>query len=410
MKQTRTNDFDIIIVGAGMVGLTVASLLEDSQLRIALVDKNEDPTITLAAERDKSGFEARVSALSASSRKILKQLGAWNLIEEKRHCDFHKMHVWDADGTGSIMFSAEDLAVPRLGTIVENSLVVEALMQRLKLKGDVELFCPCSVESLGEGDDWVTLNTAEHRILRAKLVIAADGANSKIREFSNFRVREWEYNHNAIVATVKTEIPHQKTALQRFMPTGPLAFLPLSTDTGAVCQEYSSIVWSAETSYAESLIKLSDKEFCIELTKSAEARFGEVTDCSSRYLFPLKQRHSVNYSKHRVVLVGDAAHSIHPLAGQGVNLGFLDAEALSNEIRKGLSLGRAVCDPTIMSRYQRVRKGHNLGMMALMEGFKRIFAEDTLAVRWLRNFGMNSIDDLRPIKNFLARRAMGLDS
>ena len=410
MKQTKKNDFDVIIVGAGMVGLTVASLLKDSQLRVALVDRNEDPTINVAEEHDQREFDARVSALSASSRMIFKQLGVWNLLEEKRHCDFHTMHVWDADGTGSITFSAEDLAVPRLGTIVENSLVIDALMQRLKLKGNVELFCPCSVNSLDEGEDWVTLNTKEHQILRAKLVIAADGANSKIREFSNFRVREWEYNHHAIVATVKTEMPHQMTALQRFMPTGPLAFLPLSSDTGAECKEYSSIVWSAEPSYAKNLINLSDKDFRIELTKRAEARFGEVTDCSSRYLFPLKQRHSVNYSKQRIVLVGDAAHSIHPLAGQGVNLGLLDAEALSNEIRKGLDAGRPVCDPVIMNRYQRARKGHNLGMMALMEGFKRVFAEDTLAIRWLRNFGMSSINDLRPVKNFLARRAMGLDS
>ena len=138
MKQSKKNDFDVIIVGAGMVGLTVASLLKDSQLRVALVDRNEAPTINGAEEHDQREFDARVSALSASSRMIFKQLGVWNLLEEKRHCDFHKMHVWDADGTGSITFSAEDLAVPRLGTIVENSLVVDALMQRLKLKGNVE--------------------------------------------------------------------------------------------------------------------------------------------------------------------------------------------------------------------------------------------------------------------------------
>ncbi len=410
MKPSEKNDFDVIIVGAGMVGLTVASLLQDSKLRVALVDKNEATNATMEVGHDQPKFDARVSALSASSREILKQLGVWNLIEKKRHCDFEKMHVWDADGTGSIVFSADDLSVPRLGTIIENSFVVDALMELLKIKGNVELFRPCSVNSLDESEERVTLNTVEHQMLRAKLVIAADGANSKIRELSNFRVREWEYNHHAIVTTVKTEMPHQKTALQRFMPTGPLAFLPLSSDTGSDCQEYSSIVWSAEPSYAQSLINLSDNDFCIELTISAEARFGEVTDCSARYLFPLRQRHSVNYSQSRIVLVGDAAHSIHPLAGQGVNLGLLDAKALSNEITRGLSAGRAVCDPTIMNRYQRARKGHNLGMMALMEGFKRVFEEDALAIRWLRNFGISSINNLPPVKNFLARRAMGLDS
>ena len=410
MKATKKNDFDVIIVGAGMVGLTVASMLEDAQLRVAVVDKNEVPSPVKETKNHQLKFDARVSALSASSRRILKQLGVWSLVEQQRYCDFYTMHVWDADGTGNIMFSADELAVPRLGTIIENSCVVGALAQLLESKGNIELLRPCSVTSLSEVEDWVTLNTTEHGILRAKLVVAADGANSKIREFCDFRVREWEYDHHAIVATVKTAIPHQNSAFQRFMPTGPLALLPLSSDNRDDSQQHSSIVWSTEPSFAQSLMNLSDRDFCAELTRCSEARLGEVVNSSPRYLFPLKQRHSVSYSKHRIVLVGDAAHSIHPLAGQGVNLGLLDAKALSNEIHKGLSAGREIADPTIMDRYQRARKGHNLGMMALMEGFKRVFADDTLAVRWLRNFGMSSINDLRPIKTFLARRAMGLDS
>ena len=403
------NEFDVIIVGAGMVGLTVASLFEDTQLKVALIDKSESSAKTSSTGLGEPKFDSRVSALSPLSRDILTRLGAWSLIEQKRHCDLRKMHVWDSDGTGSITFSAEDLAVPRLGTIIENSLVIEALTECLESRSNVELIRPSSVDALEEVDDWVLLNTEEQGVLRAKLVIAADGVNSKIRELKSFEVREWEYNHHAIVTTIETVKTHQKVALQRFMPTGPLALLPLSMGANDNCQKYSSIVWSAEPSYAKSLMDLTNKDFCFELSKCSESRFGQIVDCGTRQLFPLKQIHSVNYSKDRVVLVGDAAHSIHPLAGQGANLGLLDAEALTNEIKKGLSVGRAVSDPVLMDRYQRARKGHNLGMMVLMEGFKRIFAEDILSVRWLRNFGMSKIDELHPFKNYLAKRAMGLD-
>ena len=404
------NDFDVIIVGAGMVGLTVANLFKDTRLRVALIDKSESSVNTSATGLDEPKFDSRVSALSSSSREILTRLGAWTLIEQQRYCDLREMYVWDADGTGSITFSADDLAAPRLGTIVENSLVIEALTHCLESTCNVELIRPCSVDALEEIDDWVLLNTADQGVLRARLVIAADGVNSKIRELKSFEVREWEYNHNAIVSTVKTAKPHQKIALQRFMPTGPLALLPLSSSVNDNCQMYSSIVWSAEPAYAESLMDMTDKDFCLQLSKCSESRFGEVIDCGACQIFPLKQRHSVNYSKDRIVLVGDAAHSIHPLAGQGANLGFLDAEALTNEIKKGLNVGREVFDPVTMDRYQRARKGHNLGLMVLMEGFKRVFAEDILSVRWLRNFGMSRIDELKPIKNYLARRAMGLNT
>ena len=404
------NDFDVIIVGAGMVGLTVANLFKNTRLRVALIDKSESSAKASVTGADEPKFDSRVSALSSSSREILTRLGAWTLIEQQRYCDLREMYVWDADGTGSITFSADDLAAPRLGTIIENSLVIEALTQCLESTCDVELLRPCSVDALEEIDDWVLLNTADQGVLRARLVIAADGVNSKIRELKSFEVREWEYNHNAIVSTVKTAKPHQKIALQRFMPTGPLALLPLSSGVNDNCQMYSSIVWSAEPAYAKSLMDMTDKDFCRQLSKCYETRFGEVINCGTRQIFPLKQRHSVSYSKDRIVLVGDAAHSIHPLAGQGANLGFLDAEALTKEIKKGLNMGREVFDPVTMDRYQRARKGHNLGMMVLMEGFKRVFAEDILSVRWLRNIGMSRIDELKPIKNYLARRAMGLNT
>ena len=243
----------------------------------------------------------------------------------------------------------------------------------------------------------------------AVISIAADGANSKVRELSEFDTREWNYDHHAIVTTVKTEKKHKLTALQRFIETGPLAFLPLSINANDSEQNYCSIVWSSIPDRTEELISLNDEAFCLELGRSIESRLGAIEWCDKRFAFPLRQRHAVDYVKHNVVLIGDAAHSIHPLAGQGVNLGFMDAATLANELLHGREIGRELNDLTVLSRYQRKRIGQNLGMMWMMEGFKHLFAEQALPVRWLRNIGMTSVDNLSVVKNHLARRAMGLD-
>ena len=266
-----------------------------------------------------------------------------------------------------------------------------------------------NIASMEVNDGGTRLITDKGQQKIAKLVIAADGANSKIRELAKFPTREWDYNHNAIVTTAKTELAHQHTALQRFIDTGPLAFLPLAAEPNDSIQNYCSVVWTAIPKHAEYLMQLSDNDFCTELTKAIEGRLGNIEWCDKRLTFPLRQRHSVDYVKNNVVLIGDAAHSIHPLAGQGVNLGFLDAAVLARELHHGIEVGRELADPSVLGRYQRKRKGHNLEMMWLMEGFKHLFAEQALPIRWLRNIGMSGVDNISVVKNNLARRAMGLD-
>ena len=333
----------------------------------------------------------------------------WQDIQAVRYCDYQHMHVWDADGTGSISFSANELNQSELGSIVENSVLTAALYRKIARQENLSLLTPYSINQIEIDDGIATLTTECGTTLETSLVIAADGANSKIRELCQFETREWDYNHQAIVTTVKTEKAHQQTALQRFIETGPLAFLPLSLEENDTEQNYCSIVWSAIPERAEQLIALNDKEFCAELGRSIEFRLGEIERCEQRFAFPLRQRHSVDYAKQNVVLIGDAAHSIHPLAGQGVNLGFMDAAVLASELQHGSDAGRALNDLIILKRYQRKRIGHNLGMMWLMEGFKHLFAEQALPIRWLRNVGMSGVDNLSIAKNHLARRAMGLD-
>lgn len=410
MKGLRNKDYDIAIVGAGMVGLTIANLFRNTSLHIALIDRNESLLTLPALEQKSPRFDPRVSALSMASRNILEELGVWKNIMDERLCGYLNMRVWDADGTGEINFSASDLNQAELGTIVENSVLIKALTNALTGVSNIDFLFPHSVVELIETNDNVELKTANDICIKAKLVIAADGSNSKIRELAGFSIKEWDYDHHAIVTTVETRKAHQKIALQRFIETGPLAFLPLLTHAEDKEQNYCSIVWSVIPERAEELMELGDKEFCEELNRSIEFRLGNIQDCEKRYCFPLKQRHALEYVKGKIVLAGDAAHSIHPLAGQGVNLGFLDARALASEINLGLGAGRKISDPIVLNRYQRKRKGHNLSMMWLMEGFKHLFAEQSLPVRWLRNIGMNGVDNFPIAKNYLARRAMGLDA
>ena len=410
MKGLRNKDYDIAIVGAGMVGLTIANLFRNTSLHIALIDRNESLLTLPALEQKSPRFDPRVSALSMASRNILEELGVWKNIMDERLCGYLNMRVWDADGTGEINFSASDLNQAELGTIVENSVLIKALTNALTGVSNIDFLSPHSVVELIETNDNVELKTANDICIKAKLVIAADGSNSKIRELAGFSIKEWDYDHHAIVTTIETQKAHQKIALQRFIETGPLAFLPLLTHAEDKEQNYCSIVWSVIPERAEELMELGDKEFCEELNLSIEFRLGNIQDCEKRYCFPLKQRHALEYVKGKIVLAGDAAHSIHPLAGQGVNLGFLDARALASEINLGLGAGRKISDPIVLNRYQRKRKGQNLSMMWLMEGFKHLFAEQSLPVRWLRNIGMNGVDNFPIAKNYLARRAMGLDA
>lgn len=410
MTQSNAQNVDVVIVGGGIVGATVAALLADLPLRVVLIDSGpwkEAPAL-LPDE-----FDPRVSALTAVTRRSFMDLGVWSGIADRRRCPYREMHVWDADGTGSIHFSAADIDQDELGTIVENSVVMAALRKRLEIADNLEVLAGQVVNELdmpdGENDSGILLGTDEGTRLHTALLIAADGANSPLREMAGFRTREWDYGHEALVTTVRTSKAHEHTARQRFMSTGPLAFLPLLPAPESDDQHFSSIVWSTTPDEAGRLLALEDAAFCRQLGASFEHRLGEIEHAAPRFSFPLRQRHAIDYVKPGLALVGDAAHTIHPLAGQGVNLGILDAVALAAELRRGLQAGRRPGDITLLRRYQRARIGHNQSMMWLMEGFKHLFAAQSLPVRWLRNMGMSGVDNLAVVKNQLARRAMGLD-
>ena len=392
---------DLLIVGAGMVGSALALALQHSGLNILLVDGSPLSVKPFDAE---AAFEPRVSALSVASQRILERLGAWDGIRARRVCPYGQMEVWDGSGTGRIHFSAASVHAEVLGHIVENRVVQDALLERLH-DSEIGLLANARLEQMRRsGEDWL-LTLADGRTLRAPLVIAADGANSAVRRLTGCETREWDYLHHAIVTSVRCSQAHQATAWQRFTDDGPLAFLPLQRDGE---QGWCSIVWSTTPEQAERLMGLADEAFCAELERAFEGRLGQVLSADPRLCVPLRQRHAKRYVAEGLALIGDAAHTIHPLAGQGVNLGFLDAAVLAEELLNALDRGERLADVRVLSRFERRRMPHNLALMAAMEGFERLFQADPLPLRWLRNSGLNLVDGANEAKALFVRQALGL--
>ena len=400
-KIQQNREYDVIVVGAGMVGAAFACLLARSNASLAIALLEARATAAFNPEQ----FDPRVAALTEKSRSLLDCCGAWDSIAAQRVSAYGAMQVWDAEGTGEIHFDCQDVQQLNLGHIVENSLVVESLLAEVSKLANIDFLCPVSVAQYSQSESQVSVELSSGEQLVAPLLVAADGGNSSIREQFKFATREWDYGHSAIVATVQTESVHQQTAWQRFMSTGPLALLPLNKQGD---HHYCSLVWSQESAEAERLMALDNVAFCTELSRASEHCVGEILSVDKRYAIPLRQRHAKDYVVERVALLGDAAHTIHPLAGQGVNLGFADVKALVDtlcaEAKRGNDLGSLMC----LNKYQRLRKPENLVTMAAMEGFKRLFAADNVAVRLLRNMGLVKVNKIKPLKNEIIKQVMGL--
>lgn len=389
-------NFDLTIVGGGMVGLTLARALEESAFRIAIV---EGSSVT---ESLSSIADSRVSALSRASEVILRKLGAWSKIEKSRCTDYTAMEIWEQDSFAKIEFHAQQLLQDNLGHIVENQIIQKSLFEVVKNQNNVTLFMPnrCQTMAVGESAVWMTLDDGS--VFTSKLVVGADGANSWVREQQNIPLTHWDYGHSALVANVKVSQPHEKVARQIFTPHGPLAFLPLNE------KNLCSIVWSTDPLRAENLLSMSDAEFNKALAAAFDCRLGMCEVVSERRLFPLKMRYARDFVTERVVLVGDAAHTIHPLAGQGVNLGFLDAASLAQELHTLWSEGKDIGHKRHLRNYERWRKAEAAQMIATMQGFKDLFAGQHPVKKLVRGLGMNLVDQLPSVKQEIIDRALGL--
>lgn len=392
--RVRNVQKDAVIVGGGMVGLSLTLALHQKGLQVALVEAKEINDKPLSADR----VETRVSAINHTSKSFLQQLGVWHSIKNKRISPYYQMCVWDGIPSESINITAEEIAEHSLGCIVENDVIVAALIEKISATG-IEIFANQKIHKIQRN-----VNTEkiflDDKIIETSLVIGADGANSFIRDYFNFETKVKPYKHTAIVATIKLEKDHQQTAYQRFYDKGVLAFLPLADANKA------SIVWSVKTDYANFLMSLLDEKFEIELTKAIDNSFGSLSLLSKRFSFELIERHAKSYMQNNVVLVGDAAHTIHPLAGQGVNIGFKDVIALTRVLSEAFAKGRLIGHISTLDKYQRERMLDNTKMLALMKAFKEVFASDNQYLKKARRAGLEFVDKNSILKSLVVKQAM----
>ena len=391
------DDLDVLIVGGGMVGLTLACALGNSRLRVAVVESTEPGDISAD-----DPYELRVSAISRASQQVFTRLGVWQGMQQRRISPFEHMHVWDATGAGEIHFDAAELGVDALGHIVENTVTQAALLERLQQLDNVTWLCPAEVDTIDYQPAQSRVSLADGRVLQARLLVGADGASSRVRDAADIAIDKMPYAQKGVVCVVRCSKHHGYTAWQRFLPSGPLAFLPLADGS-------CSIVWSTSDSEADRLLALDEQAFSRELEQAFEFTLGQVESVGPRAAFPLIRRHADAYVKPGLALIGDAAHTIHPLAGQGANLGILDAASLAQVILQADQARQDFAAYATLRKFERWRRGENTLMMHSMSGFKNLFSNDNPALSRLRNLGLNLVNSLGPVKHKFMRHAMGLE-
>ena len=393
-SETSVQQFDISIVGGGMVGAAIALALSQAGLLVALIEKQAPPEF--AAD---SAPDLRVSSINLASEAWLTELGAWQSLAQMRLCPYQRLQAFEQSHS-IVTFNAADIKRSHLGHIVENNLLQLALWQQFG--ANVRLFCPSSVTALQQTADSATLTLDSGEQLRSKLVVAADGGNSQLRQLAGIGTNGWQYRQACLVALINTAYPQQDVTWQQFTPSGPKAFLPL-------CGQQGSVVWYEEAARVKQLAALTPAQLTQQLLNAFPAQLGDVEVVASSW-FPLARMDANRYYAGRVVLAGDAAHTINPLAGQGVNLGFADAKLLTELIIDARRHNNDIGSEQLLRNYQRKRKPANLLMMSAMDGFYQVFGNDITPLRKLRQLALSVAARSTMLKTLVARYAVGSEN
>ncbi len=414
--NTAPISVDIIIAGGGMVGSMLAAALGQlgadggaNAPSVCLVDAQVPPSFDPGSNPT---YDLRVSALNHASQNMLKNVGAWSHILSRRSCPFVSMCVWNEAQDAKTLFNAADIGEQQMGHIVENRVIQLALHDQIKQAGNVVIACPDSLQDLRIDSNQVVATLGSGKEITARLIVGADGANSLVRKQANIPITRDTYDQHALVANVQlagldaragvrtTASAHGNMTWQRFVPSGAQALLPLADDR-------ASIVWYHSADEVARLVELADAEFIQELSDTFPTELGKVESVAQRGSFPLAKAHAEQYVKHRVALVGDAAHTVHPLAGQGVNLGMLDAAVLFDVLVNCMEKQQDYADIRHLRKYQRARRGENSLMINILDGFYRAFNTQPEPIAALRDSSMQLVDNQKMIKQAVMRYATG---
>jgi 2-octaprenyl-3-methyl-6-methoxy-1,4-benzoquinol hydroxylase len=393
--------FDCVVIGGGMVGAASALSIAQLGLKVAVVEKCAPKKYSPDQEHD-----LRVSAISLGSQYLLEQLEAWPQILKWRTCPYKRLGVWEKENAYT-EFNASEINQPHLGHIVENRLVQLSLWQKMIEQKNIVLFCPEQLESLSQTSEKVTL-VLSNETIQAKLVIAADGANSQVRSMVNIGLTGWDYGQSAMLINVKTQLPQQDITWQQFHPTGPVAFLPLPCKPCSLTEDFlgqGSLVWYHQKDEINRLSALSNEKLTEEIHAKFPAKLGRV-NVIAKGTFPLTRSHANNYKKGRVLLVGDSAHTINPMAGQGVNLGFKDVKALHTLLATAISNGEGWDVEPVLARYEKERRKDNFMMMSGMDLLYSSFSHPSILVKTFRNLGFHAINKLPIVNSVIKNKAL----
>lgn len=387
-----TTQVDVLVVGGGLAGLTVAAALSAPGVSVAVVER-ESPDAMLAAP-----FDGRSSAIAHGSYQVLKASGVWKNVED--FCPIDEIRVTDGGSPLFLHFDHREVGDDPMGFMVENRLMRRALLATIRARPSVTLFAPAEVESVERGINGVTARLSDGREIRARLAVGAEGRRSPLRGQAGIRTTEWRYRQTGIVCTVRHERPHRNIAHERFLPAGPFAILPLSGNR-------SSIVWTEREDLTPAMMALDDGAFHDQLADRFGVFLGELEIVGPRWSYPLSLLLAERFTDRRLALVGDAAHAMHPIAGQGFNLGIRDIAALAEVIVDAHRLGLDVGMPDVLTRYQRWRNVDTMVLLSTTDLLNRLFSNDIAPIRLARDIGLAAFDKIKPVKRLAIRHAMG---